>query len=166
MHAETLRMWGWLKLPFAGYSVVTLAPSVRSLRLSGTIPTPLAPRATSRQADEQASRAEAPTRREGGNPRHKFAGGHRIRVTPVPIPNTEVKPDTADGTAWETAWESRSLPALFTKGPRVSSGLFPFVPTCRGTDPVIPASYPETTYMAENRFPVQKPDDELSLIHI
>src|SRR5262245_29595363 len=42
----------------------------------------------------------------------KFAGGHRIRVTPVPIPNTEVKPDTADGTAWETAWESRSLPAL------------------------------------------------------
>src|SRR6185503_14271973 len=42
----------------------------------------------------------------------KFAGGHRIRVTPVPIPNTEVKPATADGTAWETVWESRSLPAL------------------------------------------------------
>src|SRR5262249_50797911 len=39
--------------------------------------------------------------------------GHRIRVTPVPIPNTEVKPDTADGTVWETVWESRSLPALF-----------------------------------------------------
>ena len=45
-------------------------------------------------------------------PRNHFAGGHRIRVTPVPIPNTEVKPDTADGTAWETVWESRSLPAL------------------------------------------------------
>ena len=45
----------------------------------------------------------------------KFAGGHRIRVTPVPIPNTEVKPDTADGTARETVWESRSLPALFWK---------------------------------------------------
>src|SRR5882672_10783563 len=42
----------------------------------------------------------------------KYAGGHRIRVTPVPIPNTEVKPDTADGTAWETVWESRSLPAV------------------------------------------------------
>jgi hypothetical protein len=42
----------------------------------------------------------------------EYAGGHRIRVTPVPIPNTEVKPDTADGTAWETVWESRSLPAL------------------------------------------------------
>src|SRR5476651_2568786 len=36
-----------------------------------------------------------------------------MRVTPVPIPNTEVKPHTADGTAWETVWESRSLPALF-----------------------------------------------------
>ena len=45
--------------------------------------------------------------------RTEHAGGHRIRVTPVPIPNTEVKPDTADGTAWETAWESRSLPAVF-----------------------------------------------------
>src|SRR5471030_3015255 len=51
-----------------------------------------------------------PHRRTPGS---KFAGGHRIRVTPVPIPNTEVKPDTADGTAWETVWESRSLPALF-----------------------------------------------------
>ena len=45
-------------------------------------------------------------------PDTKNAGGHRIRVTPVPIPNTEVKPDTADGTAWETVWESRSLPAV------------------------------------------------------
>ena len=27
--------------------------------------------------------------------------------------NTEVKLSTADGTAWETAWESRSLPGLF-----------------------------------------------------
>ena len=50
---------------------------------------------------------------KAGTPGAKFAGGHRIRVTPVPIPNTEVKPDTADGTAWETVWESRSLPALF-----------------------------------------------------
>ena len=54
---------------------------------------------------------------EGGTPGSKFAGGHRIRVTPVPIPNTEVKPDTADGTAWETVWESRSLPALISQGP-------------------------------------------------
>ena len=54
-----------------------------------------------------------------------YAGGHRIRVTPVPIPNTEVKPDTADGTARETVWESRSLPAVIQKqkARRVASGL-------------------------------------------
>ncbi|MBZ4666649.1 MAG: hypothetical protein JG770_1902, partial [Mahella sp.] len=34
--------------------------------------------------------------------------------TPVPIPNTEVKPFSADGTKRETAWESRPLPGLFT----------------------------------------------------
>ena len=43
----------------------------------------------------------------------KFPGGHRGRVTPVPIPNTEVKPATADGTACAGVWESRSLPGLF-----------------------------------------------------
>ena len=30
--------------------------------------------------------------------------------TPVPIPNTMVKPRTADGTVLETIWESRRLP--------------------------------------------------------
>ena len=59
--------------------------------------------------------------------RNKYAGGHRIRVTPVPIPNTEVKPDTADGTACESVWESRSLPAVISKARyRLVSGLFHF----------------------------------------
>ena len=44
-----------------------------------------------------------------------FPGGNRSRVTPVPIPNTEVKPATADGTVWATAWESRSLPGVFVE---------------------------------------------------
>ena len=39
-------------------------------------------------------------------------GGYRKRATPVPIPNTEVKPLIADGTAWVTVWESRTLPGL------------------------------------------------------
>ena len=39
-------------------------------------------------------------------------GGHSGGETPVPIPNTEVKPSSADGTAWVTAWESRSLPGF------------------------------------------------------
>ena len=34
----------------------------------------------------------------------------RLGVTPVPIPNTMVKTQTADGTILETAWESRWLP--------------------------------------------------------
>src|SRR5689334_13537072 len=62
-------------------------------------------------------------------PGTKFAGGHRSRVTPVPIPNTEVKPATADGTIWETVWESRSLPALILKTPDVSHHVGRFVCT-------------------------------------
>ena len=40
-------------------------------------------------------------------------GGYSVGVTPVLIPNTEVKSYCADDTAWETVWESRSLPKLF-----------------------------------------------------
>ena len=38
------------------------------------------------------------------------SGGERARETPVPIPNTEVKPRNADDTVLETARESRWLP--------------------------------------------------------
>ena len=37
----------------------------------------------------------------------------RVGEIPVPIPNTTVKPHTADGTMLETAWESRWLPGSF-----------------------------------------------------
>ena len=40
----------------------------------------------------------------------KFPGGHTAGVTPVPIPNTEVKPRWADDTARVTVWERRSPP--------------------------------------------------------
>jgi hypothetical protein len=36
-----------------------------------------------------------------------FAGEYTARVTPVPIPNTEVKPRWADGTARVSVWERR-----------------------------------------------------------
>ena len=42
-------------------------------------------------------------------------------VTPVPIPNTMVKTQTADGTALETVWESRWLPNLLKKKVRAYS---------------------------------------------
>ena len=39
-----------------------------------------------------------------------FLVAMRPGETPVPIPNTMVKPWTAEGTAMETVWESRWLP--------------------------------------------------------
>ena len=44
----------------------------------------------------------------------KVSGGHSGRVTPVPIPNTEVKPASADGTWGETPRESRSSPEFIS----------------------------------------------------
>ncbi len=40
-------------------------------------------------------------------------GGNVGRVTPDPIPNSEVKPIRADGTAGEALWESRTSPELW-----------------------------------------------------
>ena len=42
-----------------------------------------------------------------------FLGGHRRGVPPVPIPNTEVKPSTGDGTNGVVRWESSKPPGLF-----------------------------------------------------
>ena len=39
-----------------------------------------------------------------------FPVAMRLGETPVPIPNTMVKTQEADGTMLETAWESRWLP--------------------------------------------------------
>ena len=40
----------------------------------------------------------------------------RLGATPVPIPNTMVKTQTADGTALETVWESRWPPNRINTG--------------------------------------------------
>ena len=42
-----------------------------------------------------------------------FFGGDSEEETPVPIPNTEVKLFSADGTAREAVWESRTPPKIF-----------------------------------------------------
>ena len=44
-----------------------------------------------------------------------FFGGNSEEAPPVPIPNTEVKLFSADGTARETVWESRSPPNPYEK---------------------------------------------------
>src|ERR1035438_8602966 len=48
----------------------------------------------------------------------QVSGDQTARVTPVPIPNTEVKPRRADDTAWVTVWERRSSPGLHYKDKR------------------------------------------------
>ena len=42
----------------------------------------------------------------------KFCGGHSGRVTPGLIPNPVAKPASADGTALEGVWESKTPPQL------------------------------------------------------
>jgi hypothetical protein len=57
------------------------------------------------------------------------AGSSSGGATPLPIPNRVVKPASAYGTAPETGWESRSLPAPFLSRspPRLASAVFLFV---------------------------------------
>jgi hypothetical protein len=71
----------------------------------------------------------APARCDEGNaaydqkPKSKeFLGGYAEGVTPVPIPNTEVKPLRADGTARVAVWESRSPPGIKQRAPATRNG--------------------------------------------
>ena len=57
-------------------------------------------------------------------PGNWFSGGPSEGETPVPIPNTAVKLLSADGTAWATAWESRSPPGVISIKARETSGSF------------------------------------------
>ena len=59
---------------------------------------------------EQAKQASEAKQRSAAPNKFTISGGNDERVTPVPIPNTEVKPLSADGTWLDTARESRSLP--------------------------------------------------------
>ena len=69
-----------------------------------------------------------------------FFGGHSEEVPPVPIPNTEVKLFSADGTARATVWESRSSPYFIKQKPQqISAGAFVVLHTPRPT-PSFPKS--------------------------
>lgn len=58
---------------------------------------------------------EYPQKKDTKKTSEEFPVAMRPGDTPVPIPNTMVKPRAADGTMLETAWESRWLPD-FRKG--------------------------------------------------
>jgi hypothetical protein len=49
---------------------------------------------------------------EAGISTVRFSGGHGGGAIPDPIPNSEVKPSSANGTAGATLWESRTPPDL------------------------------------------------------
>ena len=53
---------------------------------------------------------------QGTQKPYTISGDNGERDPPVPIPNTEVKPFSADGTWLETIWESRTLPDSMKKG--------------------------------------------------
>ena len=53
---------------------------------------------------------------QGTRKPYTISGDNGERDPPVPIPNTEVKPFSADGTWLETTWESRTLPDSMKKG--------------------------------------------------
>ena len=97
------------KLPFAGYSVVRSLNSASLITRRYRIVRDDSPRAYAGRNGEYTIDS---VHVGGETPDREFPGGHRGRVTPVPIPNTEVKPATADGTACAGVWESRSLPGL------------------------------------------------------
>ena len=70
----------------------------------------------SKQASDAKQRSEPKRQNAAIVAPNKFtiSGGNDERVTPVPIPNTEVKPLSADGTWLDTARESRSLPDSYS----------------------------------------------------
>ena len=47
------------------------------------------------------------------NSEKRIFGDDGIEETLLPIPNRKVKLYSADGTAWETVWESRMLPGFY-----------------------------------------------------
>ncbi len=53
-----------------------------------------------------------------------ICGDNSKEVTPVPIPNTEVKLLSAYDTWWETAWESKTLPLFWSYGQAVKTPPF------------------------------------------
>jgi hypothetical protein len=54
----------------------------------------------------------------------RFLGGYTGGVTPVPIPNTEVKLSRADDTMIARSWESRTLPGIFLNPSSIDDGFF------------------------------------------
>src|SRR3954451_17345299 len=72
-------------------------------------------------------------------------GGHSEGETPLPIPNRAVKPLSADGTWWATAWESRSPPVLDHEAASRGGFVFPGLSLTERPSPRLTSPPPEHT---------------------
>ena len=73
---------------------------------------------------------------------HQFLGDLSEEDPPVPIPNTEVKLLSPDGTARASVWESRKSPGLIQKPPLNDGGFFIFSTPVSARFSFAPASRP------------------------
>ena len=55
---------------------------------------------------------------------NKVSGDYYEEVTPVPIPNTEVKLFSADNTWWVAVWENRSSPDFIYERKQLLAAFF------------------------------------------
>src|SRR5450759_4107176 len=73
-----------------------------------------------------------------------MSGGHSGGETPVPIPNTAVKPASADGTWGVAPWESRTPPGFLQTTPLAQRGVLSRVrPACAPVDVTSGADVPD-----------------------
>ena len=88
---------------------------VEYVRVHEPVPAPLGEEALDHTIHQQNNGLEHTTRDTTGmSVDRKSYGGHSERETPGPIPNPEVKPFSADGTATERLWESRTPPDILS----------------------------------------------------
>ena len=80
--------------------------------------------------------------------RYTVSGGNSEGVPPVPIPNTEVKPFSAENTSLETGWKDKTLPDFHLKELLEKVVLFSY----RNLDKIKSAGFPFNRYSKEYRF--------------
>ena len=71
------------------------------------------PASTIQNLNQQTRPPQPKTGGNGNNTGSPRYGGHSGQETPGPIPNPEVKPASANGTAPDRMWESRTPPNIF-----------------------------------------------------
>ena len=81
--------------------------------------------AEGREAESERKRKRRPERFLKRTQPNTISGDNSLRVPPVPIPNTVVKPQYAESTWRETAWKHRSLPVPTKRGSILSFSFFP-----------------------------------------